>query len=203
MIAECRPGAEDKSLILKGILFTLCAAICLSGCAVKPLVVLPPAAQLEFQAAGKFGIKDGDKGYSARFSWQQYNNGYVIEVWGPLGQGHTSLLGDAHSMQVRRGAQLLAEGSSESVMYTHLGWSVPINVLPAWLQGKPAPILDYVDAAYDPAGQFTEFRQAGWQVALERYTARDPASTLPFTPARIVAQSGARRVIVAVSEFSQ
>jgi outer membrane lipoprotein LolB len=197
MIAECQPSAVDKSLILKGILL----ALCLSGCAVKPLQERP--ADLAFLVTGKFGIKDAQQGYSARFNWQQYNNGYAIEVWGPLGQGRTQLQGDSESMQVRRGDEVIAQGEPEDVMYTHLGWSVPIHVLPAWIQGRPEEAMAYEDVDFDETGQYASFSQAGWQVTLARYANRGGIGVDLLTPSRIVAQRGLRRVTVVVQEYIQ
>ena len=101
-------------------------------------------------------------------------------------------------MQVVKGADVLAEGAPEQVMYAHLGWSLPIEVLPAWIRGVPEENLDYDGAVYDAEGRFTQFDQAGWQVALNRYTQRERFAT----PGRIRAVNGANRITVVVREFS-
>jgi outer membrane lipoprotein LolB len=174
--------------------------VLLSGCAVVP----PPGEPgLAFAAGGKFGIKDADSGYSAQFSWRHYQHGYDIEVWGPLGQGRTHLRGDESLMQVRRGDDILAQGEPEHVMQTHLGWSVPIRVLPAWIQGFPSTQLPHSGAKLDDQGRYTAFAQAGWQVNLERYTARGDVLPELFTPARIVALNGVRKVTVVVRNYAQ
>jgi len=158
---------------------------------------------LAFAADGKFGIKDDESGYSARFSWRHYRHGYDIEVWGPLGQGRTLLRGDAAVMQVRRGELILAKGAPEQVMLANLGWAVPIAVLPAWIQGFPATELPHAAAQLDSEGRYTAFDQAGWQVSLQRYTSRTSAPEGLTTPARIVASNGARKVTVVVREYVQ
>ena len=172
----------------------------LSGCAVQPPAEEPG---LAFAAGGKFGIKDADSGYSASFSWRHFQHGYDIEVWGPLGQGRTLLRGDESLMQVRRGEDVLAQGAPEQVMQTHLGWSVPIRILPAWIQGFPSTQLPHSDAVLDDQGRYTAFAQAGWQVNLERYTAREDGLSSLFTPARIVALNGLRKVTVVVRNYTQ
>ena len=196
MIAECQPGAVVKSLILKGILIT----VWLGGCAVKPLPELDADAELEFRVMGKFGIRQGDEGFSAQFSWLQYTKGYEIEVWGLLGQGRTQLQGDSGSMAVKRGTEVIAQGLPQDVMTAHLGWSVPISVLPAWIQGRPAEGFEYEGAEYDDFGRFSKFTQAGWQVSLQRYLPRLDQGDFA-TPGKILAASGTRRVTVIVRDY--
>ncbi len=190
MIADWRLGGVLKSLILKAIVAVLLA----SGCASKPLPLNPG---VDFRVAGKFGIRDGENGYSARFAWQQSLDTYDIEVWGPLGQGRTQLRGDSLSMAVLQGGELLAQGSPEEVMYASLGWSVPVAVLPAWIRGAPHRQLSYADAVQDPQGRYTEFVQLNWQVTLSAYERSADGST----PGRIVAENGPRRVTVVVRDY--
>ena len=192
MIADCSSKAVLKPLILKGIFLLLL----LSGCTVAPTV---PSLDRHFAIVGKFGIKQADTGYSANFSWQQFEQGYDIEVWGPLGQGRTLMQGNGQRMSVLRGEQIVAQGSPEAVMQANLGWSVPIHVLPAWIRGEPDSELAFDAAVYDDQGRFTAFTQAGWQVNLSRYTVRQEFAT----PARIVAMSGVKKVTVVVREYAQ
>ncbi len=196
MIADWCLKAVVKSLISNGILI----ALFLGGCAVQPTRT---DTDMAFAADGKFGIKDDENGYSARFSWRHYQDGYDIEVWGPLGQGRTLLRGDVERMQVRRGDEILAQGAPEQVMAANLGWSVPIAVLPAWIQGFPSTTLPHAGAVLDDLGRYTAFDQAGWRVSLQRYTSRPAAPFEHTTPARIVATSGSRKVTVVVREYTQ
>ena len=173
--------------------------VCVSGCVTKPVPGIAPG---DFAISGKFGIRNGQEGYSARFNWRQGSAGYDIEVWGPLGQGRTRLFGDEQSMQVQRGAEVLAQGEPQSVMMANLGWSVPLHVLPAWIRGEPLAELSHDGAVYDAEGHYVQFSQAGWQVSLSRYEQRSGTGA-PVTPARIVAQNGVRKVTVIVREFLQ
>lgn len=195
MIADCRLSAVHNPLILKVILLL----ICLAGCAGKPV---PGVVPLKFEISGKFGIRDGDEGYSARFNWQQSHDGYAIEVWGPLGQGRTRLEGNEAVMRVLRGREVIAQGEPETVMLASLGWSVPIHVLPAWIGGEPAADVHFTEVVYDAEGRYAEFVQAGWQVSLSRY--QQPAvDRAIWRPARVVAAKGARKVTVIVRDFVQ
>ncbi len=190
MIADWRFYGVLKSLILKAIF----AALLASGCASKPLPLNPG---VDFRVAGKFGVRDGETGYSARFAWQQSLDTYDIEVWGPLGQGRTRLQGDSLSMSVLQGGELLAQGSPEEVMHASLGWSVPVAVLPAWIRGTPHRELSFADPVRDTEGRYTEFVQLDWQVKLSGYE----RSTDGLTPGRVVAENDGKRVTVVVRDY--
>lgn len=169
----------------------------LAGCVAKPPV---PQSELHFQILGKIGVKQAGQGFSASFDWRQHSQlRYEIDVWGPLGQGRTQLLGDLQAMQVSRGEQLLAFGPPDEVMQIHLGWSMPLNVLPAWIRGQPAGQYAYVGERYDEQGRFVEFSQADWLVSLSRYDQRGDLST----PGRIVAVQADKAITVIVREYRQ
>ncbi len=145
--------------------------------------------------SGKLSIRLEEQGHTANFRWQQTGENYLIEVWGPLGQGRTTLQGDPASMQVIRGGEVLAEGPVEAVMMANLGWTIPVEVLPAWLQGggaanPPASILET-----DEEGRILALEQVGWRVEFARFNENGPR--------RIVATSGQRKVVAAVREITQ
>ena len=194
MIADCgQNNLVAKSLILNGILLTLL----LTGCVARPLV---PTSELNFQILGKIGVKQDGEGFSANFDWRQHAQArYEIDVWGPLGQGRTQLKGDQGAMQVSRGDQILALGQPEEVMLAHLGWSIPLDVLPAWIRGEPAAQYGSADRRFDDQGRIVEFTQAGWAVSLGRYGQREGIST----PGRIKASQADKTITVVVREYLQ
>lgn len=59
----------------------------LAGCVSAP--VAPPAA--DFWIQGKIGVVEGGEAFSARFVWAGRGEAFNIDLWGPLGQGHTRL----------------------------------------------------------------------------------------------------------------
>ena len=150
----------------------------------------PPAGfeDFEFLATGKFSIRLDDTAHTANFRWRQLSERYDVEVWGPLGQGRTSLTGTGQEMVVSRGQEVLAVGSPEGVMYTHLGWSVPVAVLPHWLRGTPA--LSHSAMSPVPGGDAVLLRELGWQIEFSRYE--------NSFPGRIVASQAGRRIVISV-----
>ena len=144
-------------------------------------------------------MRDAERGTSLRFVWEQAATRYRVEVWGPLGQGRTQLLGDPGNMRITRGVELLAEGDPKAIMQAQLGWQVPMGFLPAWIRGEPFASEPFVDGQRDGANRFARFQQAGWAVELNDYEKR---ASNDATPTRIVATRGPRKITVVVREFA-
>ena len=173
-------------------MFLLLAATA-AGCA---SINRPPAGG-DFWVTGKVGVRDGSESYSARFTWQQDGPRYEIGLWGPLGQGRTHLQGDAEHLEIVGGdGELVRSGHPETVMYEHLNWSLPLDVLPFWMQGQPSPTARVEDPTSDTGGRLTSFRQLGWEITYERYKAYGEASL----PSRITAQKADYRLRLVVSD---
>ncbi len=183
-------------MFLRNLLFP-CAifAACwlLAGCVSFP----PPPPEADFSIRGKIGVVDGGESWSARFAWRQFGERLEIDLWGPLGQGQTSLHGTLDRLQVTDAdGDVRASGSPEALMLSELGWSLPLSLLLDWLQGRPSVKAPVADATSDPKGSLAGFRQLGWQVRLER--ARTAPAHSP--PRRITAEKPGYRVRVAVSD---
>ena len=150
-----------------------------------------------FTAQGKVSIKTSSQGRSGRFSWESFDarsgqSHYVLEVWGPLGQGRTRLAGTDDQLTITQGGKLLAQGASYQIMLEHLGWSVPLTVLDSWIKGIPHPQLPHDELAAEIGER--SFTQAQWQVTLSRFEENYPT--------RISATRGALRVLL-VSKVHQ
>ncbi len=206
MIADWPCQARTKSLFCIAIFYrlgcrtaavALCAAslaACMPGTSPKPQTT---AAGLEFEVTGKLAVRNAQRGQSMRFRWRQYPQHYVIEVWGPLGQGRVHLHGTADFMTVERGDEIVAAGVPAEVMQAQLGWSLPVQVLSRWIVGEPHPDYMVTQLAKDKRGQVNGFTQAGWQVSLSAIELRQRRST----PGRIVAARQAQKITVAVQSF--
>jgi outer membrane lipoprotein LolB len=185
-------NAVHKSFFLHAI--PLCFV--LGGCAARPAV---EQETWDFWASGKLAVRSAGEGHSARFNWRQFGRDYDIDVWGPLGQGRTQLAGDANRMMVSRGERMLDDGRPEDVMLRHLGWTFPVDALPAWLRGDPYEGLALTAVQEDDEGRVSGFEQAGWTVGFERF--KDFAGGLG--PGRITATRGDYRVRVIVTEYRE
>lgn len=206
------PRCTPKQLVLLAFFAGL-----LAGCASLP----QPGPAGGFVLRGKLGVADARDSFSARFLWQQRDDAFVIDLWGPLGQGRVGLTGRDGSIALREGdGTIIDSGTPDEVMRRHLGWSLPMEVLPAWVRGGPAPGHRVSGRVVDDDGRLTGFRQLGWTVTLERFraveggtvpvsagagptaSAATPAA-VPVTmlPHRITASRGDYRVRLAVSDW--
>lgn len=181
----------------------------LAGCAVVPRHVPEPGG---FALRGNLGVVQDEESFSARFYWRQHGSRFLIDLWGPLGQGRIALEGNERRLELRQGDALISEGAPDLVMRQHLGWSLPLSVLPQWVQGRPAEGLAVDDPVYDEAGRLTAFSQLDWRVELERYQqvgsgdgtlTSQPNGPQPgaFLPHRVTAWRDAYRVRLAVSAW--
>jgi len=188
------PDRQHKHWIFNVLLLVLCA-----GCAG---VEMAPPAPDGFVLRGKLAVVEGEQSVSARFIWRQTGDTFAIDLWGPFGQGQMRLEGDHDELVLRDAAgAVLTRGSHEAVMQAQLGWSLPLAVLPDWVQGRPYPGLPSADRATDAEGRLASFRQLDWTVALGRYRSGEKSSAGRDMPHQVNARRGIYRVRLAISEW--
>ena len=154
-------------------------------------------ADFDFRVRGRIGLRGGGEAFSASFDWRQAGDRFAIEIWGPLGQGRTRLLGDGRTMRVidARG-HVMGDADADALMAQALGWRAPIAVMRHWVRGRVAPDVA-VGLERDANGRLTRFQQLGWTVELRGW--RNAA--VGEVPARIVATKAGRRVTVICKEW--
>ncbi len=174
----------------------------LAGCAGLPG---PPEAPETFVLAGKVGVREAGESFSANLLWHQMGEGFEIDLWGPLGQGRVKLVKKDGEISLASDKGVLAQGDPERVMQTHLGWSLPLEVLPAWVQGGPLSTIPATDLAEDENGRVQGFQQLGWAVVLERYQSvplgAGPEAGQRELPRRVTATREDARVRLVISEW--
>lgn len=183
-----------KPFILK----LFCLALC-AGCASFRPPVETPA---DFEVRGKAGVVEGAESFSARFVWRQYGSAFTIDLWGPLGQGRVRLDGDERRLAIVDGkGAVISEGPHAEVMRTHLGWSLPLDVLPSWVLGKPGEGTGAGGRQYDDDGRLVAFEQLDWSVAYARHNQVQTARGSRWLPGRITAVRGDYRVRLFISDW--
>ena len=166
----------------------------LGGCVSVGRVPEGPA---DFVAEGRMAVRAGGEGFAASFAWSQWADRYHIELWGPFGQGRTTLTGDGRRLVIVNGrGEELYRGPPDDLMRQQLGWSLPLQVLPAWLRGRPSEAFP-ADARRQDEGVLTEFDQLGWQVSYDRFRASDQGPL----PGRVKARRDGARITIAVREW--
>jgi outer membrane lipoprotein LolB len=119
----------------------------------------------EFNIEGKLAIRGALARHSARFRWSQTGEAYRIELWGPLGHGRTILEGNGRKLTVRDGGgKVLESGAVYAVMQKQLGWYLPLEALPRWVQGGPIEELPVSGPMIDGQGRMIAFDQLGWRL---------------------------------------
>jgi len=183
-----------KLLFLNIFLVLICA-----GCAsVSPRREEPA----DFQLRGKLGVVEGNDSFSARFLWRQYGPRFSIDLWGPLGQGRVSLIGDGRRIAVLDGkGDVLTQGDHADVMRAQLGWTLPLAVLPDWVLGGPGVGAASMRPQYDSAGHLVAFEQFDWAVAYAQYREVADADGVRWLPGRITASKGDYRVRMVISDW--
>ncbi|MBM4202886.1 MAG: outer membrane lipoprotein LolB [Gammaproteobacteria bacterium] len=173
---ECHPG-KPASLRIRLLIVSIVALSLLSACQQRGLQI---PMDHEFNIEGKLAIRAAKASHSARFRWTQTGEDYRIELWGPLGQGRTILEGDGRKLTVRDGGgKVLESGPVYAVMRKQLGWYLPLEALPQWVQGGPIEQIPVFGPMVDGQGRMVAFDQLGWRLG---FTYRNDQSK---TPARI------------------
>ena len=180
-------------------IFNVFLVLLSAGCA---SVTVPPPAPEGFVVRGKLAVVEGEQSVSARFIWRQTGSAFSIDLWGPFGQGQMRLEGDGRELILRDAAgAVLTRGTSDEVMRAQLGWTLPLDVLPEWVQGRPHPGLPSTDRATDAHGRLASFRQLDWTVALGRYGQPKKVSAGREMPYQVSARRGIYRVRLAISDW--
>jgi len=182
-----------------------------SGCASTqpgPVVGPKPQALERFVARGKLSIRPGAaaeaagaRGFSAQYRWQQMGAQYELELWGLLGQGRTLLRGDAQHIDLIDGTgERTRSGVPEKLMQAQLGWSLPLAVVPFWMQGELAPgATNWASssATRSATGDLLAARQLGWQLKFDRYR----QVGVRRLPGRVRGHNNDLRVIILVRDW--
>jgi outer membrane lipoprotein LolB len=180
-------------------IFNVLLLVLSAGCATLPA---PPSGPDGFVLRGKLAVVEGEQSITARFLWRQTGEAFSIDLWGPFGQGQMRLEGDHRELVLRDAAgNVLTRGSHEEVMQAQLGWSLPLVVLPDWVQGRPYPGEPSADRATDASGRLSSFSQLDWSVALGRWRPTEKSSAGREMPHQVNARRGVYRVRLAISDW--
>lgn len=164
------------------------------GCASLPA----PAPEDDFLLRGKLSVEEAGERHTANLLWRQQGENFEVDLWGPMGQGRIQLVRRGSAVAILDGAGVVVtEGPSEQVMREQLGWSLPLAVLPAWLQGAPLAGIPAQDLEYDAQGLLAAFTQLEWRVVYEQH--REAAGQ--WLPRRLSATGPATRIRLVIAEW--
>ncbi len=98
----------------------------------------PPACD-GFSITGKIGVKSGQQGGSAFYTWVQRGDQFDIDLTGILGIGRTHIVGDKLQAVLSNSQGQWQGASASALLYDITGWRAPMGSLPYWVMAKPAP----------------------------------------------------------------
>ncbi len=169
-------SARGRAIATSSLLF-------LAGCAALPSSDGPRIAGAH-SIEGRMSVRykdlasDKEDALSGRFEWSQSGDGIELALLDPLGQTVALIRSDRHRSSIAfRDGRKVEGATPEALTQDTLGWTVPLQGLGSWLDGRPAP--DSPAVALDGDG----FRQSNWTIRFVRNVA-DPAAD-PSAPASL------------------
>lgn len=194
----------------KGLGISAVLIFALSGCATLPR---PPKATLEtywhrheravlvhtaWSLDGSFGLRVGQRGWSAGLRWLQTGEQFHIEIYDPLGRTLAVMAGRPGEVSLvdERGKSYHAV-SSVSLMKRALGWSLPVAGLRYWVRGLPVPGEVVTGRRLDDRGRLSSLEQDGWSIKYNDYD----YDTAGARPTRMVMAHGDVHLTLVIDQW--
>ncbi len=165
----------------RGLPIALSLVMLLAGCAGQETRVLKQpgwqahSAHLQLLnhwiADGKLALRTSDRSESANIRWQQAGVSTRLQLSGPMGFNATEIRSNGKEMEMRQGETVTSwDISTADAIERNTGWDLPLQALPYWLKGLPAPDVRIQALELDPGGSLlSKLQQDGWLVLFERY----------------------------------
>jgi len=146
------------------------AVTLLASCASVPPEALPPGS---FSLVGRVAMRQGDEAASARFTWRHTGADDELVISTPLGQGIAEITRryGVYTLVTANGERHSAS-DPERLTQQVLGYALPLDGLPDWVQGRPEAGAKAV-TRYD-GDRLVELRQRGWLIDYSGSDERPP-----------------------------
>jgi outer membrane lipoprotein LolB len=121
----------------------------------------------DWSFSGKLAVRTASGADTASLRWRQRQNELELTVSGPVGFKQATLLRENNQLSLLQNGErrLLAPG--EDPLLREFGWSLPLELMPWWLRGLPAPGRP---ARRDiDGGRLRLLEQAGWTLEYTDY----------------------------------
>lgn len=172
---------------IQGFIIVVTSVMLIAGCATRLPQVADPeqhwqshlarvAALHVWRATGRVGVKQGNEGWTASFSWRQSGDDYSIRIHGPLGRGMVELVGNSQRVMLKQTGQPVQTASSpEALLFQATGWSLPVSGLRYWILGVPVAGQQEWHTL-NASGGLQRLQQAGWEIEYTEYRQVDGLS---------------------------
>ncbi|MEM1112006.1 MAG: lipoprotein insertase outer membrane protein LolB [Pseudomonadota bacterium] len=125
-------------------------------------------AATHWRVRGKVALRTPEQSETASLDWQQRGDQSELRLSGPLGLAPVSAVSDGRTLTVSRGDdQREMQLDSMTSITAATGWPLPLQQLPFWLRGLPAP--GDQAATEIEGGLLRRLQQDGWQVEYQDY----------------------------------
>lgn len=141
-------------------------SIVLAGCSLTPKQAEEPSFDWAF--TGRMSISDGQQASSFTVEWQQTALDFDIELYGPFGQGRTSITGTPEQVILTQGTQYWIADSLSQLALELTEMQLPLDYLQYWVRALPEP-NSRATQKHNDLGQVISIEQAGWLVEFSEY----------------------------------
>ena len=183
-------------------------ALLLSACAGQPRPVAEASweehqarlqALTHWDATGKLALRTSELSESGSLEWRQQGSSSTLQLSGPLGVNATTVYSDGASLVIRQGGEIHTLDLSDPLeLERRTGWDLPLQALPHWLKGIPAPDLavQHMEVGQDPTLLQT-LQQDNWEIRYAQYAPFD----LFRLPTRLTIQRATTTVRVIIRNW--
>lgn len=144
----------------------------LSACASAPP---GPAATQEarsypatFEFTGRIGVRHDGEGFSGNLNWQHAPDRDDIQLIAPLGQTAARIHRSASNVTLDTADEHYSAQNPDELTEQVLGWRLPLDGMPHWLLGRPAPD-GMAEIERDDNLRIKTLRQQGWHIDYQSY----------------------------------
>lgn len=122
-------------------------------------------------AEGKLALRTAEKSDSASIRWLQRGDNTELYLSGPMGLNATTVHSNGRMAILRQGDKTSSwDLSDQAAISRETGWELPLQALPYWLKGLPAPDLAIQALELDAAQSLLQsLQQDDWDILYERY----------------------------------
>ena len=157
----------------------VCIGLALAGCAGTPGQSSEnPAWQQRvsqlsklshWRASGKLALRTPEQSQSGNLDWTQDRHNTHILLSGPLGMGATAIVSDQKTLRLTQdGDTRVYDISANGQTGTVPGWDLPLQALPHWIMGLPAPQSPVTTQILENE-LMQQLQQDGWTITYQLY----------------------------------
>ena len=118
--------------------------------------------------SGRVAVKTAQGADTARMRWRQEAEDLEMTLSGPAGFKQATLVREDSALSLLRNGERVPLDEQDDAIEREFGWTLPLDYLPWWLRGLPAPQLPASRSEID-AGRLSRLVQAGWTVEYPDY----------------------------------